>query len=256
MLKLLRQWRDRRLIRRHPIESAAWSETLAALPVLQHLSVSEAHRLRDLTALFLRRKTFMLVQGLELTPPQKLLIAAQACLPILNLDFGWYDDWLTVIVYPGKFLRPRREMDASGVMHEWTEVLRGEAWRRGPVVLSWADVAGSGMGDGYNVIIHELAHQLDMLNGGADGFPPLHDSMRASEWNRAFTEAYAELNAAIDHDMETPIDPYAGESPAECFAVFSEYFFEWPFLVHRHYPRVYDQLRAFYRQDPLRRLAA
>ena len=258
MLKLFRQWRDRRLIRRHPVASGDWGDALAAVPILDGLSDDESARLRDLATLFLRRKTFLPVQGLELSPAQKRLIAAQACLPILNLDFAWYDDWLTVIVYPGQFLSPRRMLDTAGVMHEWTEVLRGEAWQRGPVALSWADVVGSGTGsdDGYNVIIHEMAHQLDMLNGAADGFPPLHRGMPGREWSRVFSEAYTDLNAAIERGEDPPIDPYAAESPAEFFAVLSEYFFERPDVIHRHYRPVYEQLAAFYRQDPWRRWLA
>ena len=255
MLKLFRRWRDQRLIRQHPIAADDWGEALAALPILDGLSVGESARLRELATLFLQRKTFLPVQGLELSPSQRLLIAAQACLPILNLDFDWYDDWLTVIVYPWQFLSPRRMLDKAGVVHEWTEILSGEAWGRGPVVLSWTDIKGSGSAcdDGYNVIIHEMAHQLDMLNGAADGFPPLHHGMRSGEWNRAFSEAYADLKSAIERGVDTPLDPYAGESPAEFFAVLSEYFFERPDLVHRHYRRVYDQLAGFYRQDPWRR---
>jgi Mlc titration factor MtfA (ptsG expression regulator) len=249
----LRDWLDQRLIQKHPIEPTLWANTLAAVPILQPLADSESLRLKELATLFLQRKRFLAVQDLALTPSQQLLIAAQACLPLLNLDFSWYADWLTVVVYPGQFLRPRREIDAIGVMHEWTEVLRGEAWQRGPVVLSWADVAGSGVGDGYNVILHEMAHQLDMLNGPADGFPPLHRSMPVSAWNRAFTEAYQQLNVTIARGNEPPIDPYAGQSPAEFFAVISEYFFERPAHLQHHYPKVYLQLAAFYRQDPLRR---
>lgn len=253
MLSALRHWRDRRIIRRHPVDPSGWKDALAEIPILQPLTAEESSRLKDLAALFLQRKIFVTVHGLELSQRQRLLIAAQACYPILNLDFSWYDGWRTVIVYPGEFLRPRREMDASGIMHEWTEVLRGEAWERGPVVLSWADVAGSGYGDGYNVIIHELAHQLDMRNGPADGFPPLPRPMRASDWTHGFTDAYQRLNTLIDSGGDPPIDPYAAESPAEFFAVSSEYFFERPDVIRRHYPEVYRLLTQFYRQDPAAR---
>ena len=256
MFGFLQDWLDLNLLRRHPIKYPIWAQTLASIPILHTLSPSESSRLRKLAALFLGRKTFFLAENITLTPQQQLVIAAQACLPILNLDLSWYEDWLTVVVFPGEFMRSRREMDSIGVMHEWKEVRRGEAWKRGPVVLSWPDVDGSGIGDGYNVIIHEMAHQIDMRNGPADGFPALHPGMAVTEWRRAFTAAYQDLQATIQRGDKPHIDPYAATSPAEFFAVISEYFFELPAVVHETYPDIYLQLKAFYRQDPLQRISA
>lgn len=250
MLRFLRQTHRRRIVRRHPVDAPSWNEALSAVPMLGTLSSEEQQRLKDLAALFLHQKSFLPVQDLRLTPPMRTMIAAQACYPILNLGIDWYRGWTTIIVYPGQFLRPRTEMDSSGVVHEWTEVLRGESWERGPLVLSWADVAGSGQSDGYNVIIHELAHKLDMLNGEANGFPPLHRSMRPSEWTRSLMDAFRALRETLARGEIPPIDPYAAESPAEYFAVISEYFFELPHLIRSAYPDVYARLAEFYRQDP------
>jgi Mlc titration factor MtfA (ptsG expression regulator) len=249
----LQDWLDLNLLRRHPVKHTLWAQTLATVPILQGLSPIESSRLRKLAALFLARKTFFLAEDISLTTQQHLLIAAQACLPILNLDLSWYADWDTVVVFPGQFVRSRREIDSIGVMHEWQEVLRGEAWKRGPVVLSWPDAEGSGHGDGYNVIIHEMAHQIDMRNGPADGFPALHPTMTVADWRRAFTEAFQRLQVSIQRGEPTPLDAYAAKSPAEFFAVISEYFFELPAVVQATYPDVYVQLKAFYRQDPLQR---
>jgi Mlc titration factor MtfA (ptsG expression regulator) len=141
-------------------------------------------------------------------------------------------------------------VDAGGIHHEWEEVLSGESWELGPVVLSWADVEVSGMGDGYNVVIHEMAHKLDMRNGDADGFPPLHRNMRTSVWTRDFSDAFQHLQQNVERGVEPPLDHYAGETPAEFFAVSSEYFFEQPWVLWEEYPRVYEQLRQFYQQDP------
>jgi len=106
-------------------------------------------------------------------------------------------------------------------------------------------------------VIHELAHKLDMLNGDANGLPPLHSGMHVEEWASAMQQAYDDLNRQLDAnpDSETAIDPYAAENPAEFFAVTSEYFFSAPDLLHQAYPQVYRQLSLFYRQDPLARLA-
>jgi len=124
------------------------------------------------------------------------------------------------------------------------------------VILAWPGVQSSGGWDAYNLVIHELAHKLDMLNGDANGLPPLHRNMRIDAWAQAMQQAYDQMNAELDANPEaqTAIDPYAAENPAEFFAVTSEYFFTAPDLLQQAFPAVYAQLAAFYRQDPLARL--
>ena len=162
----------------------------------------------------------------------------------------------------------KKHMDEAGVLHHVEEPMSGESWERGPVILSWADAEEAGRGDGYNVVVHEFAHKLDMLNGEPNGFPPLHADMSAKAWKAAFSEAYEDFRGSVDaaeampeHRVqqaldELPIDPYAAESPGEFFAVASEAFFETPELLAPAYPAVYEQLRLFYRQDPKARLDA
>ncbi len=252
----LRDWRRRRVLRQSPLEDGLWSATIARLPVLDGLDADELAGLRELATLFLHEKSFETTHGLVLTPSMRLCIAAQACLPILRLGLGWYDGWSTVIVYPGEFAHRREDVDEAGIVHEWDEVRSGESWEYGPVILSWADVEASGRCDGYNVVIHELVHKLDMLNGQPNGFPPLPRGVDADQWNRVFSAAFEDMNGRLDAGGDTAIDPYAAEHPAEFFAVLSEYFFETPGLVQDMYPEVYAQLRSFYRQDPLRRLGS
>jgi Mlc titration factor MtfA (ptsG expression regulator) len=122
------------------------------------------------------------------------------------------------------------------------------------MVLSWEDVEHSGQGEGFNVVIHEFAHKLDMKNGDANGRPPLHSGIEPAEWAREFQSAYDDLCRRVDGGENTAIDPYATESPAEFFAVLSEYFFEAPDLLQQAYPAVYEQLVRFYRQNLLARL--
>ncbi len=161
-----------------------------------------------------------------------------------------YRGWLGVIVYPGDFIIPRKQMSEDGVVHEFDDEVAGEAWEGGPVLLSWFDRPEDA--DGMNVVIHEFAHKLDMLNGVPDGLPPLHEGMRRQAWIDAFEPAYADFCERVDAGEDTFIDPYAAESPAEFFAVTSEVFFETPDVLRAEYPAVYEQLKQFYRQDPLR----
>jgi Mlc titration factor MtfA (ptsG expression regulator) len=129
----------------------------------------------------------------------------------------------------------------------------GEAWLQGPIILSWAEVAQSGWEDGVNVVIHECAHKLDMLNGEANGYPPLRPGMDRQEWSRVCAAAYEDFCRQVDGGEETPIDPYGAENPGEFFAVMSEAFFEIPHVLQGEYPELYAQFAAFYGQDPLKR---
>lgn len=232
------------------IPQALWAQVEAGLPFLDCLPQADRSRLREMALLFIAQKEWSGAQGLTLTPDIQLSIALQACLPVLNLGLDSYRGWVGVIVYPGDFVIPRRLMSEDGVVHEFEDNVAGEAWEGGPVLISW--FAHPEEADGMNVVIHEFAHKLDMLNGPPDGLPPLHEGMRRQDWIDAFAPAYEDFCARVDDGEETFIDPYAAEHPAEFFAVTSEVFFEAPDLLHAEYPAVYAQLRQFYRQDPLR----
>ncbi|MDB5808296.1 MAG: hypothetical protein JWN94_418 [Betaproteobacteria bacterium] len=251
MFAAIRRWRRQRIIERAPVDPALWKNTLERLPFLGGLTADELERLRETVILFLHDKSIRGAAGLQIDNGMQLMIATQACILVLNLDIDFYRGWVEVIVYPDEFVPKIEYMDDAGVVHVEQEPRMGEAWLQGPVILSWADVAPTA--DGVNVVIHEFAHKLDMLNGDANGFPPLHAGMSRVDWTAAFTGAYEDFCRRIDADEETVIDPYAAESPAEFFAVVSEVFFETPLAVIESYPQVYGQLRNFYRQDPAAR---
>lgn len=252
-MKWLRGLRRKIILRGNRLGMAAWQETLA-LPIFAGLSLAERAQLADWVMLFLHDKTISGGADLVIDDTVRLRIAAQACLLILNLDPDWYRGWREIIVYPAAFVPYREYTDESGVVHASRYPMMGEAWSHGPVILSWADIASADRLDGSNVVIHEFAHKLDMLNGDANGLPPLHRNMRVSDWAAAFEQAYAGFCGHVDDDADTKIDSYAAESPAEFFAVLTELFFEVPQLLQTEYPAVYAQMRAFYRQDPLTRL--
>jgi Mlc titration factor MtfA (ptsG expression regulator) len=233
-----------------------WDGALA-LPIFAGMSEAERRRLLALAVQLLEGKTFSPAAGAEPSGGDIAVIATQAALPILHLGGSWYKGWNEVVLYPAEFAHESDEVDEIGVVHRVRHVRTGEAWEGGPLVLALDSVRASGLLDGYNVVIHEFAHKLDMNSGSVNGFPPLHGEMSAGEWTAAFEPAFHDFCRRVDEmdDLDaSEIDPYAAESPAEFFAVFSEYFFEWPALVSRHYPAVYEQMRRFYRQDPLQRL--
>jgi Mlc titration factor MtfA (ptsG expression regulator) len=235
------------------LDAAAWAETLA-LPVFDGLSADEAQRLENLARQLISDKSFTGVAGHDVDAVSATRIAAFAALPVLNLGYDWYKGWKEIVVYPAEFVPEREVMDDFGIVHRVRQPLSGEAWEGGPLVLSWDDVRHSGGGEGYNVVIHEFAHKLDMKNGAVDGLPALHSGMKIEEWSTAFNRAYKDFCRRVDKGEETAIDPYASENPAEFFAVLSEAFFEMPDVLREDYPAVYEQLQRYYKQDPLKRL--
>ena len=254
MLQIIQNWLNRRIIRRSRITEAQWNAAFNALPLLRRLAPDEIRQLKELAILFQYRKAFEGAHDLLVTQPMKLIISLQACLPVLNLGLDWYDGWTSVVVYPGGFAPRRVVLDEYGVEHVVQSGLAGEAWQRGPVILSWDDTERAGYIDGHNLVIHEFAHKLDMQNGEANGFPPLHAGMDAEAWTGAFSAGYEDFQQRCDAGIDIGIDCYGASSPAEFFSVLSEVFFERPDIIHRHYLAVYEQLKLFYRQDPLVRL--
>ena len=248
MFRNLKHWWRRQSGGPIEVSQAQWSHVEARLPFLDYLAAGDRRRLRAMALEFLREKEFAGARGFEPGDDVRLAVALQACLPVLNLGLEWYDGWIGIVVYPGDFVIPRKEMDDDGVVHEYDDPVAGEAWHGGPVILSWFDDPDDA--EGMNVVIHEFAHKLDMRNGEADGMPPLPQDMNRRDWAVVFRDAYDHFCRRVDSGEDTALDPYAAEHPAEFFAVMSEAFFETPALLRAEYPRVYEQLRQFYRQDP------
>ncbi len=253
-LGFLKTWRRKRVLDRTHIEAASWQRATDRLPFLRGLSAEETTRLRELAVLFLHDKQMTGAADFEVTEEVRLSIALQACLLILNLGLATYAGWVGIVVYPAEFRVRRRELDEDGVLHEWSDDISGEAWPGGPVILSWEDVDLADKG--YNVVIHEFAHKIDMLSSGGDaeGLPRPHADMDAKLWADALESAYARFCGMVERGKATLLDAYAAEHPAEFFAVCSEAFFTDPRALATEFPRLYRQLAGFYRQDPLARL--
>jgi MtfA peptidase len=234
---------------RPSIADSEWRALLARSRLFALLDTDERAALRALAARFLARKRFSAAAGHVLTDDQRLAIAALACLPVLQLGFDWLGGWRDVIVYPGEFRVKREHHDErTGVVTEGEDDLIGEAWERGPVILSWADVATDleRPFDGFNVVAHEIAHKLDMLDGAMDGVPRLPREIPRREWIQTLQTAYDALVRAVDRGRRTFIDPYAAESADEYFAVVSELHFSDPQGLSRAAPAVAGLLARFY----------
>lgn len=216
------------------------------------LTPEELSRMERLVASFVAETRWEAANGFELTEEIKVMIAAQASMLLLGLDLDGYPQLTSVIVHPST-VRLRGEHSAGGsVRATGTQALLGQAHYRGPVLLSWnAARRGARFPDaGQNVVYHEFAHQLDMLDGVTDGTPPLDDDDARRRWVEVCTAAYDTVRA-----QGSPVlRPYAGTNPAEFFAVATEVFFNRPIDVREHEPDLYSELRGFYHQDPAARV--
>lgn len=262
ILDYLRKAKRRRLAERQAIPDELWEWTIAEHRIFKGLPGEDKVRLRGLTGQFLAAKRFDPVRGALIDDHLKVSVASQACLPLLGLDISWYRGFSTIFVTPDAYTITQRWTDEWGVVREYEEEVAGEAFSLGPISLSIPDIDASGWGEGYNVVIHEMAHRLDSLNGAFDGCPPLHDEMDHSVWRKTFTEAWEDLNMKLGSSSagrrsqrrgtsrrRARIDPYAAESLDEFFAVACEYFWERPSLLIHEYPAVFEQLKLFFRKD-------
>jgi Mlc titration factor MtfA (ptsG expression regulator) len=214
------------------IPDGLWRGVLARYPFIAARSPDELARLRDLASRFLAGKEFHGANGLEITDTVALSIAAQAVLPVLNLGLEWYDDFVGIVVHPDEVLARRTLTDEHGVVHHYDEVLAGEAMEGGPVMLNWRDVdnAGETAGAGYNVVIHEFIHKIDMRDGQPDGCPPLPSRKMRQAWLAVMQREYAGFREkaiiAERFGGEPPwLDPYGATAIDEFFAVACEAYF-------------------------------
>lgn len=232
----------------HRLDDTLWQRALRRPGWTRALDEASKATLRELTERFLGDKAITPAGGFTLTDDRRVLIAMLCCQPVLRLGYDWLRGWHEVIVYPGQFRVRRHDYDEdTGVLQEWDDDLAGEAWDRGPLILSWADVRADldAPEPGYHVVAHEIAHKLDALDGAIDGMPPLPASQR-SAWARDFQAAFDALQADVEAGRETVIDAYAAEAPDEFFAVCTEYWFTAPQVLRGHLPKVAQHLEDLY----------
>jgi Mlc titration factor MtfA (ptsG expression regulator) len=182
----------------------------------------------------------------------RITIAAQACLLTLNRPGQHYPELREILIYPGSFVVEREHTDGIGVAHHARQVLAGESWEHGQVVLSWHDTLDGAAtpDDGQNVVIHEFAHQLDQETGAANGAPMLEKRAHYARWSQVLGAEFKRLKGNIALQQETLFSDYGASDPAEFFAVISEVFFEQPTRMADQHPELYQQLALFYGLDP------
>ncbi len=216
------------------------------------ISEAEQKNLRDMVHIMLAEKEWEGCRGLELTDAMRVVIAGSAAILILGFDQFYFDNVQTILVYPNAFVvKEERGLGGGATVEEETDLL-GAAHYRGPVILAWEETQANALHPGYgqNLVFHEFAHQLDMLNGAFDGTPNLATNELAQRWSRIMDDEFRRLQRAERKGKDTLLDPYGASNPAEFFAVTTECFFDAPRAMHAEYPDLYELFRAYYRQDP------
>jgi Mlc titration factor MtfA (ptsG expression regulator) len=251
-------WRRARVVAQ--VFPAKWRKVLRRrVPLVHRLPVPLQLQLKKHMQVFIAEKAFIGCAGLRVTDEMRVVIAAQACLLLLNRSTHYFPNLRQILLYPGAFAVDRATTDGAGVLQEQRQALAGESWSQGQVILSWQDCleGAARSDDGRNVVIHEFAHQLDQENGTANGAPPqaprpavgATGRHNAQRWAQVFQAAYAQLQEEAHTGVQGLLSHYGAQDPAEFFAVVSEVFFEQGAALLTHYPSLYAELAGFYQVD-------
>lgn len=227
-----------------------------------HYSMLEEEERAELCAMlqvFLEEKNWEGCGGLDLTDEIRVTIAAQACLLQLGRPHDYYRNVESILVYPSTVVPPERQIGVfehvGGPLNAPVPII-GQAFAQGPVILVWDAVLRGARHpeQGHNVVYHEFAHKLDMLDGAADGTPPLASREQLTEWMSVCSREFLRLRNLAEAGHKTFLDAYGATNEAEFFAVATEEFFDRPLDLHKHAPDLYRILKDYYCQDPLRRV--
>lgn len=247
---LKRRRRERILAEPFPPE---WRRTLRRdAAVLKTLPDDLWKRLENDLRLFMAERDWEPCGGLREREEMRVLISAEACLLTLGRSVDAFDHVRTILLYPARYVAREAVEDELGVVTEDLDDREGEAWERGQVVLSWSEVsADAKRADGRNLVLHEFAHQIDLLDFLNGARPGPQDRERFARWRETFLDAFEAFAEAVDRGKKVRVlDPYGAEDEAEFFAVSTEAFFERPSDLKRHHPDLYALLSEYFALDP------
>ncbi|MDO6613142.1 zinc-dependent peptidase [Shewanella sp. 1_MG-2023] len=251
--KPMRTQRHREKITLQPFPKA-WRNILKRrFPYFKAMPTDLQLQLKKHIQVFIAEKEFVGCDGFEITDEVKVTIAAQACLLLLNRKTNFYPKLKPILVYPYAFIVEKRGTDFAGVESNQRNVLLGESWGNGKIILSWKSTLDGAADpfDGQNVVIHEFAHQLDQENGQANGAPPLRDITNYSTWSKVLGQEFENLQHCAKQQVPSLFNYYGATNPAEFFAVISETFFEKPHEFYQRHNLLYKELSQFYQLDPI-----
>ncbi|MDP7640054.1 MAG: zinc-dependent peptidase [Candidatus Hydrogenedentes bacterium] len=247
-------WRKRKRasLRQKPFPSV-WAQIVSAkVSYYECLPEPLKRELQGNVQILLHEKHIEGCGGFEITDEVRVTIAATAAILLLNRESDYFRGLRSILVYEKAFMVEGEEVGDDGLVTEWGDVFSGESWEQGVVILAWeeAQLGFTNSCDGYNVVLHEFAHQLDDENPLAEGLPVLEDDEAYEEWAEVCSRHFKRLRRDVRMNKKTFLDAYGAGDPAEFFAVATEAFFERPIQLERKRSGLYRILSQFYRQDP------
>lgn len=255
MIGFLRRRRKQKRMKELMPSREEFRQVIDAFDCLRVLDPKEQQKLLKRSVEILASMEFLGAKEYEPDYRACLTVSTLSALPLLNRSLKWLRDFRTIILYEETYSAEFTRVDENGIVHRGQHMRAGEAWQRGPVVLAMSDVMRSGQGKGFNVVVHEIVHQIDYLNRDPDGFPPLPRGMSSSAWAKHFSAGYELLQQQLEHRQKPWLDPYGATNPAEFFAVCCEFFFDIPVYLRQQQPEIYQLLSEFFNQDPAARIS-
>jgi len=252
LIKRLRRNANRKRLSAAPFPEQFEQIIKKNVPLYNRLPDSLKRQLHGHVNIFLAEKSFEPCGGLEITDEIKVTIAAQACMLLLNRKATYFPKLRSILVYPHTYVA--KTVSSNGtVTINGQSVRLGESWQSGPVVLAWNSVTGgtTNITDAKNVVLHEFAHQLDQEDGSADGAPILEHRSKYVTWARTLSAEYEALQNKKKKRRRSVMNKYGATNPAEFFAVATETFFEKPKQMKKRHPELYDELKDYYKLDPV-----
>src|SRR5213594_4263072 len=210
IFEFLKQWRRRRL-RARPFPKECLALIQRQVVFFRRLSASDRAELLGHIQVFLSEKRFEGCSGFTVTDEVRVTIAAQACLLLLHRKTGYFPELLTILVYPLTYMVEEKRQVGEHVWEEGTVSRLGETGRRmGSLVLSWDAVkhGAADPSDGKNVVLDELADELDFENDAADGVPGLVTREQRLAWAAVMRSEFASLRVADESGIPTLLDTY------------------------------------------------
>ncbi|WP_105168915.1 M90 family metallopeptidase [Pseudoalteromonas sp. T1lg23B] len=225
---------------------------LQYMPIYRAMTDADRAALEKHIVWFLGEKRILGRDGLRVNRAMELIVAADACLLVLNQSWPLYPNVKEVLLYPSSYYVPQTSRDAAGLVNYHTSVRQGESWPGGTLVLSWHDVLEGNRlpGDGHNLVFHEFAHQLDQQTGQTNGTPLLASKQDYADWARVFNRAYSNLKSHVAYQMPHVMHSYGATNEAEFFAVLTETFIEKPTQLRSYDPELYRLLIRYFKFDP------
>lgn len=235
------RYRRRRRIVRGPFPEAWRAIVAGRMPWVAGLPEGLRRRFEDDVRIFLAEQRIVGAKGVIVDEATRVLIAASAARMTLGMPGFEWPTIRDIVVHPRSFDREYKASEEA--------TIAGMVHAQGPILLSLRDLR-QGLrrpADGHDVVLHELAHVIDLADGQADGVPAGAEWVASAPWGKVVADRLRKVRARRYRHV---LRDYAGTDEAELFAVAVEVFFEQPGRLRARDGELYAMLVDYFGQDP------